>query len=323
MRTPLLFSILLIALCSCRDDFEFNIPPERAHEYNLLGELKPQDVVSIQLLESVPIGAELRNIDRRDAKAIFRGDDVPNGEIEMAFNNTSEKYHLINEDFRVSEGMEYEVSIVVPDENMDTIVANTRIPKSIGFSTQILSTEKVPLDNTHSEHFVDVVLTLDDPIELPAYYHFVPNRLISKIVISPSGKVDVSDGPDLSLLDIDEVLNNQNAIERFSHLPGIIIEEARMSSSQIRVRLKTNDLEPLKDGPNASATEGVDALNRLNLELHTWSPELYEYHKWVDGRLSNQGSNLPTAARDISNISQASGVFGGASRRIDTPRIQG
>lgn len=321
MRTPLLFIVLLIALTSCRDDFEFNIPPERAYEYNLLGELKPQDVVSIQLLESVPIGAELRNIDRRDAHAIFRGDDVPNGEIEMAFNSTSEKYHLINEDFRVSEGMAYEVSIVVPDENMDTIIAKTRIPKSVGFSTQILNTEKVPLDNTYSEHFVEVVLTLDDPIELPAYYHLVPHRLISKIIISPSGKVDVSDGPDISRLNVDEVLNNQNAVEKFGHLPGIIIEESRMSSSQIRLRLKTNDLEPLKDGPNTSAIEGIDALNRLNLELHTWTPELYEYHKWVDARLSSQGSNLPTAARDISNISKASGVFGGASRRIDTPRI--
>lgn len=310
-------------MSSCRDDFEFNVPPERAYEYNLLSELKPQDVVSIQLLESVPIGAELKNIDRRDAKAMFRGDDVPNGEIEMAFNNTSEKYHLINEDFRVSEGKEYEVSIIVPDENMDTIVAKTRIPRSVGFSTQILSTEKVPLDNTYSEHYMEIVLTLDDPIELPSYYHLVSNRLISTISIGPSGQVDVVDGPDISQLMVDEVLNNQNAVEKFRHLPGIVIEESRLSSSQIRLRLKTNDLEPLKDGPGASASEGVDALNRLHLELHTWSPELYEYHKWVDGRLSNQGSNLPTAARDISNISKASGVFGGASRRIDTPRFQG
>ncbi len=311
----------MIILSSCRDDFVFNIPPERAHEYNLLSELKPQDVVSIQLLESVPIGEQLQNIDRRDAQATFSGDDVPNGAIEMAFNSTSEKYHLINEDFRVSEGNGYQVSIVVPDENMDTIVAKTRIPRSVGFSTQILSTEKVPINNTFSEHFVDIVLTLDDPIELPAYYHLVSNRLKSTISIRPSGQVDVIDGPDQSELVVEQVLNNQNAVEKFSHLPGIIIEESRMSSSQIRLRLKTNDLEPLKDGPGVTADEGVDAFNRLHLELHTWTPELYDYHQWVDGRISNQGSNIPTAAREISNISKASGVFGGASRRIDTPRI--
>lgn len=321
MRKLLILTCLVSLLCGCRDDFVFSVPPERAYEYNLLSELSPNRIVSVQLLESVPIGNELQNIDRRDAIAVFKGDDVPGGQLEMAFNATSEKYHLVNEDFRVSEGSSYEVSIIIPDEKMDTIQAFTSIPESMGFTIDVLSTEQVIIDDEFSHHFIDVVIDIEQPTQVPVYYQLVPYRLKSSIKIGANGQVDLIDSPDLSLLDVVEVQSNQNSISTFAHQEGIIIEESRMSSSKLHLRLRTNGDEPLRDGEAVSIMDGKDALNRLNFELITVNPEIYDYHKWVDERLINQGSNLPSAPREIPNITNASGVFGGASRTLMQVRV--
>ncbi len=276
--------------------------------------------MAVQLLESVPIGSQLQNIDRRDAIATFSGDDVPGGSIDMAFNETSEKYHLVNEDFRVSEGSDYEVKIIVPDEDMDTIVATASIPVSVDFAVDVLSIERFPIDNRFSHHEVELRITFEPPTTLPAYYRIVPQRLVSIVRINRDGNVVVTDGPETSPMEITEILSERNAVNRYIHQTGITIDESRMSRNNITLRLRT--VEPLEDGEEVSSMEGVEALSRLHLEILTVSQELIDYNEWVDSRLVNPGSNLPTGPREIPNIDKATGVFGGFSRTIVTPRVR-
>ncbi len=304
----------------CRDEFVFTVPPERAFEYNLLSELAPHQIVAVQLLESVPIGSQLQNIDRRDAVATFSGPDVPGGTLDMAFNETSEKYHLVNEDFRVTEGREYEVMIIVPDEDMDTITATAAIPVSVDFAVDVLSVDRLPIDDRFSDHEVEVRITFEAPTTLPAYYRIIPRRLVSTVQINRDGNVIVTDGPETSPMEITEILTERNAVTRFVHQSGITLDESRMSRDNITLRLKST--EPLADGPDISSVDGIEALNRLHLEIMTVSQELIDYNEWVDDRLVNQGSNVPSAPREVPNIINASGVFGGFSRTIVTPRVR-
>jgi len=315
-----LATIFIGITTGCRDEFVFTVPPERAFEYNLLSELAPHQIVAVQLLESVPIGSQLENIDRRDAIATFSGEDVPGGTIDMAFNETSEKYHLVNEDFRVNEGMDYEVMIIVPDEDMDTIRATASIPVSVDFAVDVLSADRIPIDDTFSIHEVEVRITFEPPTTFPAYYRIVPRRLVSTIQINRDGNVIVSDGPETSPMEITEILSERNAVLRFVHQTGITLDESRMSRDNITLRLRTT--EPLEDGPDVSSVDGVEALNRLHLEILTVSQELIDYNEWVDSRLVNPGANIPSAPREVPNIENASGVFGGFSRTIVTPRVR-
>gem|GEM_PF-2722478 len=317
----LTIATLLIGISTgCRDEFVFTVPPERAFEYNLLSELAPHQIVAVQLLESVPIGSQLQNIDRRDAVATFSGPDVPGGTLDMAFNETSEKYHLVNEDFRVTEGREYEVMIIVPDEDMDTITATAAIPVSVDFAVDVLSVDRLPIDDRFSDHEVEVRITFEAPTTLPAYYRIIPRRLVSTVQINRDGNVIVTDGPETSPMEITEILTERNAVTRFVHQSGITLDESRMSRDNITLRLKST--EPLADGPDISSVDGIEALNRLHLEIMTVSQELIDYNEWVDDRLVNQGSNVPSAPREVPNIINASGVFGGFSRTIVTPRVR-
>jgi len=318
LRTVILYTIL-ICLSGCRDEFVFTVPPERAYEYNLISELSPHQVVSVQLLESVPIGNALQNIDRRDATAIFSGDDVPGGSIPMAFNTTSEKYHLINEDFRVTEGKNYNVSIVIPDEKMETISATAEIPVSIDFAVDILRTERDPIDSRLSHHTVDIRLTFEEPVTLPAYYRVIPKRLVSTISINMDGNIIYKDDGETSPMEVVQILSDHNSVSRFIHREGITIDESRMTTNDIIIRLKT--VEPLSDGPDVTSLEGIDALSRLHLTISTLSKEYLEYDKWVDSKLVNQGGVTSSAPRQVSNIENGSGVFAGFSRTIVTPRI--
>ena len=207
----------------------------------------------------------------------------------------------------------------MPDPDVDFISAATDIPVSIDFAIDIISTERETISSRLSNHFVDLTLTFEPPVTLPAFYRIVPKRLKSVIRINRDGNVDVTDGPETSDMEIVQVLSAQNAVTRYIHRPGITIDESRMTSEGITLRLKTT--EPLADGPDISSADGIEALNRLHIEVITLSKDLLDYDEWVDSRLVNQGANIGSAPREAANITNASGVFGGFSRTIVTPRV--
>ena len=133
---------------------------------------------------------------------------------------------------------------------------------------------------------------------------------MESVVRINNGSVDVINFGTKSLLEVIEIVNNANAVEDFGQTDGITIDESKLSTSQLRLILKT--IKPLKDGEAILAQEGRDRLKRLHLELFTLSEELFEYDQWVD--LASQGVNISAPARKAANIENASGVFGGASR---------
>ena len=303
-------------MSSCRDEFLIVVPPEIGFKYNIQAELSPQNIVAIQLLETVPIGDKLQSIDRRDAIVVFKGDDVPGGQIEMAFNSTSQKYHLINEDFRVKEGSTYDVSITIPGEEDNVITAKTTIPISVIFDTDILRTSRHPIDNQKSHHEVEVIITLSEPETRPAYYRFSPSRLESIMKTDPFNLSHTATRHDLIILD---VLNNNNALEQLAQGGGITIDESRLSQNGLHLILRSE--VPLMDGSSLDPKVGIEILQRFHFELVTMNSEIYTYEKWIDGLL-NQGSSFSSPIRDVNNIENASGFFGGSSRSLSFPTIK-
>lgn len=302
-------------MSSCRDEFLIAVPPEVGFKYNIQAELNPQNIVAIQLLETVPIGDKLSVIDRQDAIAVFKGADVPGGQLNMAFNSTSEKYHLVNEDFRVSEGNTYEVSITIPGEEELTITASTTVPRAVTFDSEIISTTQIPIDEETSHHEVEVLITLSEPFTRPAYYRFAPYRLESIMKTDPFNIAHTGNKQNLIIKD---VLNNNNALEQLAQGGGITIDESRLTDAGLHLILRSE--EPLFDGPALDPKAGIEILERFHFELVTMNAEIYTYEKWIDGLL-NQGSSFSSPIRDAQNIENASGFFGGSSRSLSFPEI--
>ena len=319
LKTLICILFLSVLIIGCREEFTFSEPPETAFSYNIFSELFPGNVVSLELLQNTPIGQQLTPFNHRDAIIEFSGPDVPGQTLSMAYNTTSEKYHLVREDFRVTEGNTYNLNIIVEGETIDTIEASTTIPKAVEFDVEILSKRRIPKDSVWSDFELVLAITIADPHSRPAYYRFVPFRLESYIKIINGTTTIVTDTPDKSPFEITEVMNNGNAVTRFDHRPGITIEEAKLNSSRILLRLHTQ--KRLKDGSHVDASDGKEVINRLRLELYTMSQELYNYDLYVNQQLGNQGTNQSFPAREVHNILNASGVFGGQSRVSITPRI--
>lgn len=292
------------------------MPPEVTFNYNIQAELSPQNIVAIQLLETVPIGDQLMTKDRRDAIATFTGTDIQGALLDMAFNSTSEKYHLVNEDFRVTEGNRYEVSILIPGETEEVIKAEVIVPIAVSFDAEIISATQIVIDDEFSHYEIEVMIELEEPASKPAYYRFSPFRLESKEWSDPYRVSHTSDKQELVISD---VLNNNNALEQLAQGGGITIDESRLTESMLHLVLRTK--EPLRDGPSVNPQEGIDIIERFHFELTTMSPELYEYEKWVD-RLLNQGSSFSSPQDRSSNIENASGFFGGSSRSLSFPTIE-
>lgn len=304
-----------LVLSSCRDEFSFSVPPEVTFNYNIQAELSPQNIVAIQLLETVPIGDQLKTKDRRDAIAFFSGPDIPGDSLDMAFNATSEKYHLLNEDFRVVEGNTYDVSILIPGETEEVITAQVTVPIAVTFDADIIGASQIAVDDEFSHYEIEVLIELEEPAAKPAYYRFTPYRLKSTQSSDPYSVSHTSEKQELVIAD---VLNNNNALEQLAQGGGITVDESRLSESILHLILRTK--EPLRDGPSVDTKNGIDIIERFHFELTTMSPELYEYEKWVD-RLLNQGASFSAPPGGSSNIQNASGFFGGSSRSLSFPTL--
>ena len=144
----------------------------------------------------------------------------------------------------------------------------------------------------------------------PAYFRFMPFRLESAIMVN-NGGIDVINFGTKTKLEVMSVTSGANAVDIFDHVDGIIIDESRLNQSTLRLVLRT--VKPLRDGVAVLPGTGKDLISRLHLELFTISPEIYEYDRLVDQFNRGQGSNASAA---VPNISNATGVFGGSSRRI-------
>jgi hypothetical protein len=319
LRTLIRLCILCLFLTSCRDEFSFSTPPIPVHQFSITSELTPFDIVRLEINENILIGERLSDFDRRDATIVFRGGDVPNGEIPMAFNSTSNKYHLVNEDFRVSEGVNYSAFIILPDSEEVPISARTTIPESVGFDTEIISHRRIPVDGLRSNHEVELMIHLDEPIQRPTFYRFVPFRLKSTVRRGNNGSTDFIDTPEKILMEVSEVKSNANSVFFFQQRDGLHIEESRLNSSTLHLVLRT--IEPIMDGEDIPLSQGRDIIRRLRLELLTLNQELFEYDRQVNALILNQGANIPVQSLNAANIENATGVFAGFGRTIATPSL--
>ena len=310
---------LCLLLMGCREDFIITDPPEQAFDFNIFSELSPNRVVSLDLRQITPIGEPLKPFNRRDAIVTFSGLNVPGGSLDMVYNATSERYLLLREDFRVTEGYTYEITVDIPEEGMETITASTTIPKAVRIQdVTFINDERIPIDDEFSHFEVELAFSISEPSSRPAFYRFEPYRLESIFKIE-NGIVYLTDTPNKSPFDVIEIKTNQNAISTFEHREGLIIEEARLNENMIHVVLRTR--EALRDGISIDPSSGKEVLNRLQLEMYTLSEEIYDFDRFVDEQLVNQGTGLPNPARVVSNIENASGVFAGSSRTVIFPRL--
>ena len=99
---------------------------------------------------------------------------------------------------------------------------------------------------------------------------------------------------------VTSIESGANAVTRLTHKPGLYIDYARLNKQDLIIKVRT-------DQPLLNSEELV---NRLNLDVHTLSEELYEYHISLSQQLINNSSDFYRPSSNYTNVSNGLGVLG-------------
>lgn len=310
MRNLFVILVLSLLLVGCREDFLLDGDNE-IKNLNFISEISPDKPVEAFLAPNIAIGHNSEQLDPNDAVVYFSGTDFPGHRTAMVYNNNTRRFILRTTDFRPKPGSTYEIEAQFPDTDYDVITSKTTIPKAIGIEhVDILDVVDIRVGIDKKEYYITVALSLETPQQYPAYVHIVPYHKHSTYRIS-DGKTMISTDNESSIMTIDNIEENRQAIKTLSHKEGVVVDYSRLPDRRIIFTCKTKT--PLK-----SSTE---IIKFLDFQIETMSEELYLYHQSLSRQLNSQRSDYSSPVSGYSNVERGYGVFGSSSGMTVTIEI--
>ena len=306
MKNIYLLVFLILTATSCREDFVTSADPDFEPTVNLNGELSSQDIVQISLLKNIEIGADNAQAELNNAIISFTGSDMSNGAMNMVYDTELKRYVLEDLFYRVEEGSDYGIEIVVDPNTVDEeiITAHTHIPMAVkpsGFRAEDITSSEDQDGNTI--YRMTLYIQLNEPEELPAYYHISPYRYRSEPRRNNDGSMGILDFDDIRYkLDVEEVLESENGVVTLVHKDGVYVDQAKITNNEIKMVVET--------GRVLTARE---VLNKLDIEISTLTPDLYHYNIALDREIRNLEANYTAPTDRFSNVQNGYGIFGGSS----------
>jgi hypothetical protein len=297
---------VILTTTSCREDFVTSSDPNFQQSVNLNAELSNDDIVQISLLKNIEIGADYAQAELDNALITFSGSNIPNSNMNMVYDADRRRYVLENLNYRVEEGYDYAIEIVVDPNTAEEeiITANTYIPRAVrpsGFRAEnITFSEDADGDKIYR---MTLYIQLNEPEELPAFYHLSPYRFRSESRRNNDGSMSIQDYDDIRYkLDVDEVIESENGIVALIHKDGVFVDQSKISNNEIKMIVETG--RPLT--PN-------EVLHKLDIDVSTLSPDLYHYNIALDKEIRSVQANYTSPIDPYSNVQNGYGIFGGSS----------
>ncbi|MFT6807289.1 MAG: hypothetical protein ACJA01_000509 [Saprospiraceae bacterium] len=297
---------MILTTTSCREDFVTSSDPNFQQSVNLNAELSNDDIVQISLLKNIEIGADYAQAELDNALITFSGSNIPNSNMNMVYDADRRRYVLENLNYRVEEGYDYAIEIVVDPNTAEEeiITANTYIPRAVrpsGFRAEnITFSEDADGDKIYR---MTLYIQLNEPEELPAFYHLSPYRFRSESRRNNDGSMSIQDYDDIRYkLDVDEVIESENGIVALIHKDGVFVDQSKISNNEIKMIVETG--RPLT--PN-------EVLHKLDIDVSTLSPDLYHYNIALDKEIRSVQANYTSPIDPYSNVQNGYGIFGGSS----------
>jgi len=296
----------VITLASCREDYITEPDPDFQPIVSLNAELSNDDIVQVSLLKNIEIGADYAQAELDNATITFSGSNVPNSAMNMVYDENRKRYVLEDLDYRVVEGADYGIEIIVDPNTADEeiITANTYVPTAVkpaGFRAENIEFEED--EDGNKIYRMTLFIELNVPETLPAYYHLVPYRFRSEPRRNNDGSMGILDFDDIRYrLDVEEVLESENGIVTLVHKDGVFVDQAKITNNEVKMVVETG--RPLTP---------QEVLNKLEIELSTLSPELYHYNIALDKEIRSVQANYTSPIDPFSNVQNGYGIFGGSS----------
>ena len=306
MKNLYLLVLIVLTAASCREDFVTTSDPDFQQSVNLNAELSNHDIIQISLLKNIEIGADYAQAELNNALITFSGTNIPNSDMPMVYDSDRGRYVLEDLGYRVEEGYDYGIEIRVDPNTADEeiITANTYIPKAVkaaGFRAENITF--IEDEDGNKKYRMTLYIQLNQPEELPAYYHLAPYRFRSEPRRNNDGTMGIQDFDDVRYkLEVEEVIESENGVFTLVHKEGVFVDQAKMTNNEIKMNVET-------DRP-VSAKE---VLHKLDIDIATLSPELYHYNIALDKEIRSIQANYTSPSDPFSNVQNGYGIFGGSS----------
>ena len=307
LKNIYLLVFLIIVATSCREDFVTFPDPEFQPIVNLNGELSKDDIVQISLLKNIEIGVDYAQAELSNALINFMGSSIPNNSMKMIYDSDRKRYVLDDLDYRVKEGEDYAIEIVVEPKtiNENIISAHTYIPKAVkasGFRAENIASSED--DEGNMIYRMTLYIQLNEPQEYPAYYHLSPFRFRSEPRRNNDGSMGILDFDDVRYkLNVEEVLESENGIITLVHRDGVYVDQAKITKNEVKMVVTTE--RPVTPS---------EVLNKLDVEISTLSPDLYHYNIALDKEIRSLDANYTSTGDPFSNVQNGFGIFAGSSK---------
>lgn len=308
LKTVLYILISLLLLSACREDFIYTVDPQ-AEKINFVSELNPSLPVSALLTKSISLTSNMSPADIEKAVILFSGTDLPSRQTSMIYIPQDDNFALRSFDFRPTPGSRYEVIAYVPDSDIDTIRAFTRMPRPISIrKSELLKMEKIRLANNKVEYKITVGLTLAEPPQRPAFVQIIPYRRISTYRTDANGQVLITNTNELSALNVNRILTANNGITELEQKPGVFIDYSRVNGNEIQLELMTTK----------ALDDASELIKILEFEVNSLSEELYRYHINLSRQISGSKADFSAPLQGYTNVENGFGVFGSYSTIISS-----
>jgi hypothetical protein len=290
-------------LSACREDFIYNIDPEE-EKVNFVSELNPSLQVTALITKSISLNSNMSQADIEKAVILFSGTDLPSRQTSMIYIPQDDNFALRSFDFRPSPGNSYEVIAYIPDSDIDTIRAFTRMPRPVSIrKSELLKMEKIRLANNKVDYKITVGLTLAQPVQRPSYIQIVPFRRKSTYRTDINGNILITNTNELSSMTINGILTANNGVIELEHKPGVYIDYSRVNGDEIQLELVTS----------RALDDTAELIKILEFEVNTLSEELYLYHINLSRQISGSRADFSAPVKGYTNVENGFGVFGSYS----------
>ena len=301
LSKPIYILLLLLTLASCREDFNLGTSSDVPENLSFVSEISPESPVIAELAKTISLLGERSDIDISRTEINFKGTDLPTLFTKVIYRADEENFILRNTDFRVSPGETYEIEAWLPGTDIDTIRAITHVPEPMGLtSVSIGDIRLIESGEDQTDYEFDLSLTLERPTVQPAYFQIIPQRLKSTLRIDQSGIPQITHSNETEELQIVSIDAGRNASSRLTHRSGIFVDYALLSGEEIDLTVRTKN--PL--------ITSEEVLQILNIDVHTLSEELYNYHISLHQQLINSSSDFFRPSSNFTNVENGVGVLG-------------
>lgn len=212
-----------------------------------------------------------------------------------------------NQTLLIQEGVNYEIHVSIPGQEVQDITAETLVPFSVEIGEiELMGKSAEPVPDTN-----DLLLEYDLKVELPepenaaTYFYLVPTMLDLQLLQADPQQIEYVEIGGSSI----EVLDNKNAIDQYIHKNGIFIDYSKLQTNEINLRVTLQ-----------VASSQVDLLDHFELKLNTINSESMNYHEYTNREIRSDALPFNEPLINYSNVNSGLGLFTATSnsqKRVD------